>query len=182
MARERTLLRRRAGVLAAAMAALALAGTASAAAGPPALASGLPRGHDVSSHQKQVDWEGARSAGARFVYVKATESTGYTSQRVHVDHAGAQLGELPLGQVRVGAEQVIGNHHTEHRIAEKLQALVRFETTAFVGVGAMREGQHQQLGVDVNAERGEQRGQVNGVAPGRPVRQDLSRSVIRPAE
>ncbi|MEW2156476.1 lysozyme [Streptomyces sp. NPDC007189] len=89
MARERTLLRRRAGVLAAAMAALALAGTASAAAGPPALVSGLPRGHDVSSHQKEVDWQGARSAGARFVYVKATESTDYTNPYFSGQYDGA---------------------------------------------------------------------------------------------
>ncbi len=77
---------------------------------------------------------------------------------------------------------MIGNHHTKHRVAEKLQALIRLQTTALVSIGAVGKGQRQQLGIDINAERGKERGQVNGVAPRRPVRQDLSRSVIRPAE
>src|SRR4051794_19907626 len=34
-------------------------------------------GHDVSGHQGPVDWSGAAGAGAKFVYVKATEGTGF---------------------------------------------------------------------------------------------------------
>ncbi|MEV6116755.1 lysozyme [Streptomyces sp. NPDC052109] len=97
MARERSLRRRRAGVLAAAAAALALAGTATVAAGPPALASGLPRGHDVSSHQKHVDWPAARSKGARFVYVKATESTDYRNPYFSRQYGGAREAGLIRG-------------------------------------------------------------------------------------
>jgi lysozyme len=90
MARERTHLRRRAGVLAAATAALALAGTATASAGPPRWADRLPRGHDVSSHQKQVDWPSAQDDGARFVYVKATESTDYRNPYFDDQYDGAR--------------------------------------------------------------------------------------------
>ncbi|AOR35085.1 hydrolase [Streptomyces fodineus] len=86
MARGRTPVRRRAGVLAAATAAFVLAGTAT---GPAALASGMPRGHDVSSHQKRVDWPAAWSKGARFVYVKATESTDYHNPYFAQQYNGA---------------------------------------------------------------------------------------------
>lgn len=40
---------------------------------------GLIPGHDVSSHQGDVDWRAAWDAGARFAYVKATEGTGYVN-------------------------------------------------------------------------------------------------------
>ncbi|MEU1011589.1 lysozyme [Streptomyces sp. NPDC005890] len=136
MARERTLVRRRAGVLAAVTAALALAGTAPASAGPagpgePAgqakaagtsqptgtrqaaetsqhagasrfaglwtLVAALPRGHDVSSHQKRVDWAAAAAKGARFVYVKATESTTYRNPYFSGQYSGARKAGLLRG-------------------------------------------------------------------------------------
>jgi hypothetical protein len=58
------------------------------------------------------------------------------------------------------AEQVIGDDHTEYGVTEELQALIRLETTAFVGIGAVRQSKREQLGVDLNAESGEQRGQI----------------------
>ncbi|MCG0069649.1 lysozyme [Streptomyces tricolor] len=148
MARHRTLARRRAGVLAAATAALTLAGTAPASAGaagpagPPASAgapgtavppepagpagapeaaavpdvavlpdaavvpetgwplrraAGLPRGHDVSSYQKRVDWAAARAKGARFVYIKATESTTYRNPSFSGQYSGARKAGLYRG-------------------------------------------------------------------------------------
>ena len=97
MARERTPLRHRAGVLATAAAALALVSTASVAAAPAALASGRPRGHDVSSYQKRVDWAHARSRGARFVYVKATESTNYRNPYFSQQYNGARKAGLYRG-------------------------------------------------------------------------------------
>ncbi|MGJ5750617.1 lysozyme [Streptomyces puniciscabiei] len=97
MASERTPLRHRAGVLAAATAVLALMGTSAVAAAPEARASGLPRGHDVSSHQKRVDWAAARSRGARFVYVKATESTDYRNPYFSQQYNGAREAGLYRG-------------------------------------------------------------------------------------
>ncbi|OIK01787.1 hydrolase [Streptomyces sp. MUSC 14] len=94
MARVRTLLRRRAGALAAVTAALALAVPA---AGPPAAASGLPRGHDVSSHQKHVGWQAARNNGARFAYVKATEATSYRNPYFAEQYNGSRAAGLVRG-------------------------------------------------------------------------------------
>ncbi|MET8581846.1 lysozyme [Streptomyces collinus] len=102
MARDRTpsRSRRRAAALVAAGAALALAGTQAASAvpaGSPATSLGLPMGHDVSSHQRHVDWPAARSEGARFTYVKATESTTYRNPYFHRQYAGARRAGLIRG-------------------------------------------------------------------------------------
>ncbi|MFS8204560.1 lysozyme [Streptomyces sp. CWNU-52B] len=67
--------RQHARLLAASTAALAIGGTALVEV--PASAAARPKGHDVSSHQKNVNWSKARSKGAKFVYVKATESHTY---------------------------------------------------------------------------------------------------------
>ncbi|MFJ9100957.1 lysozyme [Streptomyces sp. NPDC102405] len=61
----------------------ALTGTSASAAGP-------PKGHDVSSHQKNVDWQKARAKGARFVYVKATEATDYRNPHFGQQYDGAR--------------------------------------------------------------------------------------------
>lgn len=63
----------------------------------PTLSSKLPRGHDVSSHQGRVDWPAARAKGARFVYVKATESTGYRNPRFSQQYDGARDAGLIRG-------------------------------------------------------------------------------------
>ncbi|NLU67440.1 lysozyme [Streptomyces sp. HNM0574] len=67
-----------------AVAALALGSTAlseaaapAAAADPGATGISGTRGHDVSSHQGDVNWRKAKANGAKFVYVKATEGTSY---------------------------------------------------------------------------------------------------------
>ncbi|MFE4718414.1 GH25 family lysozyme, partial [Streptomyces sp. NPDC056728] len=76
MARGHKPSRRRAHIATAtSLAALTFGGTALAQT--PASAAGEAKGHDVSSHQKNVNWQKAKSKGSRFVYVKATESTTY---------------------------------------------------------------------------------------------------------
>ena len=50
---------------------------------------------------------------------------------------------------------MVGDNHTEHRVAEELQPLIGFQPTAFVGIRAVGERESQQLGVEINAERGE---------------------------
>ncbi|WP_250403212.1 lysozyme [Streptomyces cellostaticus] len=106
MARDRSSSRprrrpRRAAVVAAAAAAAALVlagpGCAWAAAAPAAPAAGLPLGHDVSSYQRHVDWPAARSDGARFTYVKATESTTYRNPYFARQYAGARRAHLIRG-------------------------------------------------------------------------------------
>nr|WP_208036542.1 lysozyme [Streptomyces cyanogenus] len=72
------------------------AGT-SQAAGLSMLPAGLPRGHDVSSYQKHVDWAAAAAKGARFVYVKATESTTYRNPYFSGQYSGARKAGLLRG-------------------------------------------------------------------------------------
>lgn len=94
-ARGHSPFRRRARALAAAAVMAALAATGTALTGAPdapagaAGASGAPRGHDVSSHQKYVDWQSAKANGARFVYVKATESHTYRNPYFDQQYNGA---------------------------------------------------------------------------------------------
>lgn len=77
------------------VATLALTGTALAEI--PASAAGKPKGHDVSSHQKDVDWESARTKGARFVYVKATEATTYRNPHFGRQYDGSRAAGLIRG-------------------------------------------------------------------------------------
>ncbi|MFJ6830973.1 lysozyme [Streptomyces sp. NPDC091209] len=89
MARDHKPFRRRALVAATAVAAtLALGGAGLTAV--PAEAAGNAKGHDVSSHQKNVDWPSAKARGARFVYVKATESITYRNPYFARQYDGAR--------------------------------------------------------------------------------------------
>ncbi|MFF4498912.1 lysozyme [Streptomyces sp. NPDC001401] len=95
MARDRKPLRRRTRVIAVSVAALAVGGTALAEL--PASAASLPKGHDVSSHQKNVNWSSAKAKGARFVYVKATESTNYRNPYFSQQYNGARSAGIIRG-------------------------------------------------------------------------------------
>ncbi|MFD6289541.1 lysozyme [Streptomyces sp. NPDC060205] len=88
MASDRTSSRQRARLVAASVATLALGGTALVEV--PATAAGKPKGHDVSSHQKNVNWSSAKSKGAKFVYVKATESHTYRNPYFAQQYDGAR--------------------------------------------------------------------------------------------
>lgn len=85
MARVQPPSRRRRALVAAALSACVTAPVA-----PPAAAAGPPKGHDVSSHQKHVDWPRAKAEGAGFVYVKATESTTYRNPYFRRQYDGAR--------------------------------------------------------------------------------------------
>ncbi|MGW2211389.1 GH25 family lysozyme [Streptomyces sp. NPDC001781] len=101
MARDRSSFRRPAGVLAAALSGLTLTGALTAAHAPPAAKPEprrtQPEGHDVSSHQRRVDWYAARARGARFAYVKATESTTYRNPYFTGQYNGARRAGLVRG-------------------------------------------------------------------------------------
>lgn len=74
-------------------------GAAPAAEQPvPALASlsGVP-GMDVSSWQPSVDWARNYQLGARFAFVKATESNWYVSPRYQEQYAGARAAGMLRG-------------------------------------------------------------------------------------
>ncbi|MFD7711159.1 lysozyme [Streptomyces sp. NPDC059785] len=95
MAREHRSHRHRLCAVAAAVTALTVTGTVLADA--PATAAGKPRGHDVSSHQKHVNWSKARARGARFVYIKATESTTYRNPYFTQQYNGSRAAGLLRG-------------------------------------------------------------------------------------
>ncbi|MGW4978493.1 lysozyme [Streptomyces mirabilis] len=90
MARDHKPLLRRARVLAATAAVAALTAAGTVVAGTPVAAAAKPMGHDVSSHQKNVDWQSAKAKGARFVYVKATESHTYRNPYFGRQYDGAR--------------------------------------------------------------------------------------------
>ena len=72
------------------------------------------------------------------------EPAGDAGQRGHVDHGGAQLGQLPLGQVGLAAVERVGDDEAEHRVAEELQALVGGQAAVLVRLGAVGERQREQ--------------------------------------
>ncbi len=86
------------------------------------------------------------------------QPAGHVGERAHVHHRGAQLGQLPLGQVRVPVEERVGDHQAEHRVAEELQPLVGRQAAVLVRVRPVGEGATDQLGVQGDAERALQRG------------------------
>ncbi|MFD9907388.1 lysozyme [Streptomyces sp. NPDC059063] len=95
MARDHKPSRRRVRALAAYVAALSLG--AAAFAEVPAAAADRARGHDVSSHQRTVDWQRAKDRGARFVYVKATESHTYRNPYFRQQYDGSRAVGLVRG-------------------------------------------------------------------------------------
>ena len=72
-------------------------GVAPASQSAPALPSTAVRGMDVSGWQGSVDWARARARGARFAYVKATESTGYTNPSFRQQYNGSYAAGLIRG-------------------------------------------------------------------------------------
>jgi len=95
VARDHKPSRRHARVIAAAVTALAVGGITLAEV--PASAAGKPKGHDVSSHQKNVNWQSAKAKGARFVYIKATEGGTYRNPYFGSQYTGARNAGLLRG-------------------------------------------------------------------------------------
>lgn len=60
-----------------------------AVAATPASAAGVTYGFDVSHYQGSINWASQYSAGARFVYIKATEGTSYTDPNFSANYNGS---------------------------------------------------------------------------------------------
>ncbi len=76
-------------------------------------------GHDVSGHQGDVDWPGAANAGAKFVYVKATEGTGFTNPRFAQQYNGSYGAGMIRGAYHFARPDVSGgaaqaNYFVDH--------------------------------------------------------------------
>jgi GH25 family lysozyme M1 (1,4-beta-N-acetylmuramidase) len=75
-------------------------GTALAADG--ASGDAMPLGHDVSSHQGNVNWNSAHDDGATFAYVKATEAISYLNPYFDQQYDGARSAGLVRGAYHFG--------------------------------------------------------------------------------
>jgi GH25 family lysozyme M1 (1,4-beta-N-acetylmuramidase) len=94
------------------------AGGAVRAAGHSAAAKPKPKGHDVASHQKSVNWARTRGKGARFVYVKATESTDYENPYFDQQYNGARAqGMLHGGYHFALPDRAAGDQQARHFVA-----------------------------------------------------------------
>ena len=78
------------------------------------------------------------------MYVAEPEAARDVGEGAHVDDGGAQLGQLALGQVGVGAVQRVGDDQAEHGVAEELQPLVGRQAAVLVGVRAVGQGALEQ--------------------------------------
>ncbi|MEV5712974.1 GH25 family lysozyme [Amycolatopsis mediterranei] len=78
---------------------------------------GLP-GLDVSHYQKSVDWPGVAARGAKFAYMKATESTTYLDPTFATNYAGSANAGLVRGAYHFGLpDQASGAAQAEFFVA-----------------------------------------------------------------
>ena len=72
--------------------------------------------------------------------------TGHQHQAALAHQGRPGAGQVPLGQVGLGAEQKVRRHHAQHRVAQKFQPLVALQPLApvLVGVGAVGQRPLQQ--------------------------------------
>ncbi|BCP27428.1 hypothetical protein MINTM025_37840 [Mycobacterium intracellulare] len=77
-------------------------------------------------------------------------------QRLGVDDAGPQLGQVPLAAIGMAVVELVGDGQAQHGVAEKLQPLVGRQPAVFVGVAAVRQRQGQQFVGQLNPEGVEQ--------------------------
>lgn len=76
-----------------------------------------------------------------------TEVTGDPGECAGIDYGRAQLRQLTLAEIGVNGVEVLGDHHAEDRIAEKLQPFVGRQAAIFVRVRAVGSGKLKELGV-----------------------------------
>ena len=93
------------------------------------------RGIDVSSHQSRVDWARVKADGIGFVYIKATEGTGFVDPRFGAYWAGAKAAGLPRGAYHF-ARPDTGSGGTAATVTKDAQA----EADAFLAVAAPKRG------------------------------------------
>jgi GH25 family lysozyme M1 (1,4-beta-N-acetylmuramidase) len=65
-------------------------------------------GHDVSGHQGPVDWPAAVNNGAEFVYIKATEGTGFINPRFDQQYNGSYSAGMIRGSYHFARPDVSG--------------------------------------------------------------------------
>src|SRR5271157_4280775 len=98
------------------------------------LTGGLPAGVEVHGPEdglERVGQDGRLGAAARALLAPSEEedvpdaqSPGHLGQDTGVDHGGADLGQLALGEVGEALVGVAGHDQTQHGVAQELEALV----------------------------------------------------------
>ncbi|WP_216217739.1 lysozyme [Amycolatopsis aidingensis] len=71
-------------------------------------AAGRTLGHDVSGWQGAVDWPDTTGKGARFVYVKATEGTGFVSPQFTQQYNGSYQAGMIRGAYHFARPDISG--------------------------------------------------------------------------
>ena len=80
------------------------------------------------------------------------ELAGDVGQRPGVDNSRTQLGELALGEIRIGDEKVLGHDQPKDRVTEEFQTLVGGEATLLVRVRPVCQGAIEQLRINTHPE------------------------------
>ncbi|MPN54540.1 hypothetical protein SDC9_202210 [bioreactor metagenome] len=68
-------------------------------------------------------------------------------QAALADQRGPQPGQAALGEVRAGSVEVLGHHHAQHRITQKLQPLIAAQSgvPVLIGIRAVGKGVAEQV-------------------------------------
>ena len=71
----------------------------------------------------------------------------HLGQRRFAHDSSPDAGQRALGQIGMGAEDVVGDHEAQHGVAEELQSLVGRRTGVLGAPGPMGEGESHQPGI-----------------------------------
>ena len=86
---------------------------------------------------------------AQFQVAAQVQGLGHLHQAALAHQGRPDAGQVPLGQVRPGAVEVVCHHETQNRVPQKLQPLVAGHPLlpVLVGIGAVGQGVFQQRGI-----------------------------------
>ena len=113
--------------------------------------------HGVGQDGRLVAATSAELATSQLDHLADRKPSGDRRQTHRAHHFGAQLGQLPLGQIGMAAVQVFGDDDTEHGVTQELQPFVGRNLAVLVGERPMGQRQIEELGIQLNAELLDQR-------------------------
>lgn len=74
-----------------------------------------------------------------------TEPPAHVRKCLGVDDARTQLGQVAFGPVGMAVVELLGDGQAQHRVAEKLQPLIGWQTTVLIRVTAVGQRDGEQL-------------------------------------
>ena len=102
--------------------------------------------HGVGQDRRLLPPAGQLLALAEQEVLADVELLGHLGQGHRVHDRLADLGEVALGEVRVGAVHVVGDDQAEHGVAEELEALVRRVAGVLRAPRAVHERRREEVG------------------------------------